>query len=92
MYKESVVVNNKEQKEYDLIFKNDLLFSSDSKNLAYVAKNGEKEFVVLNGKEGRKYDDIRYLRFFQDNKSIVHFARKGNEIWQVVEKINDFRK
>ena len=32
--------------------------SPDSKRVAYVAIEGNKWFVVVDGKEGRKYDDI----------------------------------
>ena len=70
----TVVINGEEGKIYDFItaqtgiVKNEkLVFSSDSKQLAYIAGNAEKEsmihgikefFIVLNGQEGKIYKKI----------------------------------
>jgi hypothetical protein len=46
--------------------------SPDNKHAAYVAQAGIERFVVVNGKEGRRYDDTGSLRYI---------FRKGNRIY-----------
>ena len=36
-----------------------VIFSPDGKHLAYVARQGNKSFLVLDGAEGRQYDGVR---------------------------------
>jgi len=70
-----VVVNNKEEKKYSKVF--NLVFSPDSKKLAYVARDKEKgATVVVNGKEGKYYEDASNITFSPDSKQIVYAAQK----------------
>ncbi len=84
-YKSFVVIDGREEKEYDRI--TGLTFSKNGKRFGYTAKVGlkenqlkmslpeewdyEKEFVVVDGVEYKKYDEIRGLVFSADGK---HFA------------------
>jgi Tol biopolymer transport system component len=56
------------------------IFSPDGKKVAYVAKQENKYFVVVNGKEGKVYDEIildpPQLQFSPDSKKIVYIAKK----------------
>ena len=54
--KSFVIQNGLAGKAYDGI--HDLVFSSDSKTLAYVARKNKKMFVVVNGKEGKTYEYV----------------------------------
>lgn len=85
--KKFIVTNNIEGKKYDDI--HNLTLSPDGKKIIYVAEEKKQEFVVVDGKEGEKYDRIFSLKT-HDNL-LVYFARKGNEIWKVVENLNRLR-
>ena len=52
------VVDGEEKKAYDGIGTASLIFSSDSKRVAYVAGVGKGQLVVVDGREEAKYDAI----------------------------------
>lgn len=56
--KEYVVMDGKEEKQYDLISPSNFAFSPDSQSFAYVAHSGRKALVVNNGKEIGEYEGI----------------------------------
>jgi Tol biopolymer transport system component len=63
-----------------------LMFSPDSTQIAYCAsKDGKHSFVVVNGKQGKTYDQIveDTLIFSPDSKHIAYWAKQG-EAWSVV--------
>jgi len=53
-----VFIDGKEGKKYDAIVKHSPTFSPDGKNLAYLAEENNKQFVVVDGKEESRYDRI----------------------------------
>ena len=53
-----MVVNERDERQYDDIASGTLVFSPDSKRVAYGARLDDKWFVVVNGKDGKQYDDI----------------------------------
>jgi WD40 repeat protein len=64
-----------------------LVFSPDSKHLAYAAKRSGKWVVVVDGQEGAEYHDIGVgsPAFSPDGKRIAYSARTGNFApWVVV--------
>src|SRR6266581_6965744 len=51
----------------------EIIFSPDGKRLAYVASNSGKWFVVVDGKEGKKYDGlVSALSFSPDSRHVVY--------------------
>ena len=50
-----VVIDGEIQANFEAF---DFVFSSDSKHLAYSAIDADKLFVMVDGKAGKKYDDI----------------------------------
>ena len=54
--KEAILLNNDLSPFYDKI--TFMSFSPNSQHFAYAVKNNNKEFVVINGKEGKHYDWI----------------------------------
>jgi len=52
-----LVINEKEEKPYELAGKY-ITFSTDSKHIAYVAMSGGQEMVIIDGLEGKRYDNI----------------------------------
>jgi len=87
--KQFVVVDGKEEKQYDGIMKSTPIFSPDSRRVVYAVKAGNKWFVVINGKEGKQYNGlVRGGRIVFDSPDSLHYlALKGSSIYLVEEKI-----
>ncbi len=86
-----MVVDGKEQKQYDEVAS--LIFSPDSKRFAYAAFMDKKQFVVLDGIEGKRYDGIFKVggigtqKFIFDSSDSLHYlAAEGNSVY-IVEEI-----
>ena len=81
-----VVVDGKEEKQYDRIGSGSL-FSPDSKRVAYGAKVGNKQFVVVDGKEEKQYDSILGAGpvFSPDSQRVGYAAQVGNKRCVVVD-------
>jgi hypothetical protein len=79
--KRSVVVDGKEEKQYDGIGKGYPIFSPDNNHVAYSARTGNKWFVVVDGKEEKQYNDIGAgtLIFSPDSNHVAYSARTGNK-------------
>ena len=88
-----VVVDGEEGRQYDSISYNSLIFSPDSKRVAYGAKMGEKCFVVVDGDEGRQYKLFKFSSLlgqgvvFNAPDSLYFLVYKGNDIYLVEERI-----
>ncbi len=74
-------------------FEESFVVSPDSKHVAYGARVGGKCFVVVDGREGKKYDAIVSIgggRIIFDSPDSLHYLaiKKDNEIYLVQENIN----
>lgn len=74
-----IVVAGKEGKAYTQVKGDSVVFSSDKKSMAYVAGDGNKNFVVLDGVEGTHFDEIYDLRFSPVGSRLAYGARRGLE-------------
>jgi roadblock/LC7 domain-containing protein len=85
--KRCVVVDGVEGKLYDKVNSYRIIFSPDSKHVAYPAKMDNKSFVVVDRVEGKHYDDIDQssLTFSPNGKQIVYAAKTKGK-WFVVVK------
>lgn len=63
----------------------DTVISPDGKRIAYVALRDGKLLVVVDGREGAKYDDLGQgsMIFSADGKRVAYTAQKGGK-WLVV--------
>ncbi len=61
---------------------NNFVFSPDSTRLAYEAEEGDKKFVVVDGKEGKRYDSISYPIFSPDGAHVAYRAEKSRKLWR----------
>ena len=61
--------------------------SPDSKQVAYTARVGKKQFVVVDGKEGKQYDKIGEGTpiFSPDSKRVAYAAKVGKKCFVVVD-------
>ncbi|MCP4254642.1 MAG: PDZ domain-containing protein [Candidatus Scalindua sp.] len=75
------------QAEPSIPIRGSLIVSPDSKHKAYVARKGNKQIVVVDGKESEEYDGIvkGSLVFSPDSKRIAFVARRGNKQIVVVD-------
>jgi hypothetical protein len=64
-----------------------MAFSPDSKRTAYVFRRGGKDFVVLDGSEGKPYEEIHDLQFTADSKHLVYAAQRDGKLVVVVDGI-----
>ena len=60
-------------------------FSPEGRRLAYAALRSGKWFVVVDGAEGRPYDDIHNLQFTADGSHYVYTARRGAKYFVVAD-------
>jgi hypothetical protein len=84
-----VVLDGKDGQQYDGIGAGSLLFSSDSKHVAYVALKGQKTFVVVDEKAGPEFDGVVHgsLAFTDDSQHLVYIALKDGKQHLVVDGI-----
>ncbi len=82
-----VVVDGKEEKPYDGLEEGTLVFSPDSKRVAYVARTSSKQRVVVDGKEEKQYDAIVVgtLVFSPDSKHVAYVARADSRVFVVMD-------
>jgi Tol biopolymer transport system component len=81
--KQRVSVDGKEHRTFDALGPESLSFSADGQHVAYVARLGNKWFVVLDGKEGKGYDGVTAPIFSPDGKRLAYGAIVNGK-WAVV--------
>jgi WD40 repeat protein len=84
-----VILDGKEHRRYKgvswILPIGNLIFSPDSNHLAYIVHDqSEKEFVVLDEKEQRKYDFISELVFSPDSEHLAYIASKEGKMKDIV--------
>lgn len=80
-YDERVVLDGSWQAEFDNIYEDSLVFSPDSKRLAYAAHQGVpgRSYVVVDGVAGRGYEEVGSVRFSPNSQHLAYIARKDRE-------------
>jgi WD40 repeat protein len=61
------------------------IFSPDGTHLAYVANDGMKRFVVIDGKEQKQYDYVNNIVFSPDSKHLAYAAIENKKNIIVVD-------
>jgi hypothetical protein len=82
------VVDGQEGKRYYDIDAGSLIFSPDSKRVAYIGKARSKMFVTVDGQEGNQYDSVVLTGFggrlvFDSTDSLHYLAVKDDKIYVV---------
>ena len=91
-----VVVDGIEGEKYDIIMEGSLVFSPDSKRVAYVATEylghdylvrSKQQFAVVDGIEGEHHDGVvkGSLTFSPDSKRVAYTAKRGRLQFVVVD-------
>ncbi len=76
--KKSVLfLNWKKYGEFDRII--NFGFSADEKRFGIVVRNNHKEFLVLDGNEGKYYDSVVRFMFSKDSQHYIYEASLGNK-------------
>jgi len=79
-----VIINGKTTGPYtDAV--NWVVDSRDGQRLAYIAAREGKRFPVVDGVEGRAYDDVRWLNFTLDGRHVFFLARRLDKWLAVVD-------
>lgn len=79
----SVVIDGIEGQNYSRISRKSFVFSPDSQRFAYLAKTGGKQFIVVNGEEGKRYTECGNPIFSPDSRQLAFVASEGGK-WFVV--------
>jgi Tol biopolymer transport system component len=66
--------------------KNSLIISPDRKRVAYIGIVGNQQYVAADGKNHRKYDDIKFLLFSPDNQHIAYAGKAGDDWYLAVDR------
>jgi Tol biopolymer transport system component len=74
--KHFLVVDGEEGESYDRIVQGSLVFSPDSRRLAYAVERQGKFLIVVDGKEGPEFDDIYNPVFSSDSRHVGYVAGK----------------
>jgi len=67
----------------------DIVFSPDGRQFAYIVEEGEKEFIVLNNKEGKMYDWVGWPTFSPDSKQLAYIVKQGAKLGTMFVVLND---
>jgi hypothetical protein len=59
--------------------------SRDGRRLAYIASREGKRFAVVDGVEGRAYDEVRWLNFSLDGRHVFFLARRLDKWFAVAD-------
>ncbi len=81
------VIGGVEGKAYHEIIKSDLFAIPGGKSFAFFAKNksGGRNFVVINGEDGKEYDDVGNLVFSPDGKRWAYAVRSGEKMYFLID-------
>lgn len=73
--------------DFKSLIQGSVKISPDSRRVAYVAKVGNKQIVVVDGKKGKQYDGIvsGSLVFSPDSERVAYAAMIGNMKFVVVD-------
>ena len=82
---QSVIIGDKKDEAFDPIFGFPIVFSPDSRQVAYQARKGGKMFIVIGDKRSEEFDRVDNPVFSSDGKSIGFGAKEGNKLlWNVM--------
>jgi Tol biopolymer transport system component len=62
----------------------DPVFSADGSMFAFVARNGDKNYVVINGSSGAQYDMVVSPQFSPDGSRLIYRARQDGKRFVVI--------
>ena len=95
-YEKFVVMDGHEHKGYLRITEKSLVFSPDSRHLAYLASRDERWAVVVDGEEQQHYYGIRPIIFFSSDSQrlayVVHQEVGGGDGWPLDFVVVDGRE
>lgn len=81
--KTTVFLDGRKYKDYDYI--RDIYFSPDSKVLSFIAKEGDKYYLVSSGNLSEAYTDIYFLKYFPDSKRFIYVVKNTNNIVSAIK-------
>jgi len=80
-----VVLNGVEQKQYDFIGDSSLMFSQDGECFVYSVQKDNKQFLVIDGLEQKKYEKASPILFSPDGKRLAYVASQGEDAFVVLD-------
>jgi len=80
-----VVFNGVEQKQYDFIGDSSLMFSQDGERFVYSVQKDNKQFLVIDGLEQKKYEKASPILFSPNGKRLAYVASQGENAFVVLD-------
>jgi hypothetical protein len=77
------VVDGQASPGYESVRVGSFIFSPDSKRHSYQVVDQNRPIVVIDGREGRAYDEVAAAQFSPDSEKLVYVARRGNQFYVV---------
>lgn len=79
------VIDNQETPQYEALKMDSFVFSPDSKRTSFQCVKNKKVIVVIDGLEGKEYDDVRLAQFSPDSKKMAYIALRDRRVYVVVD-------
>jgi WD40 repeat protein len=79
------VIDEQETPNYEALKPDSFVFSPDSKRTSFQCVKNKKAITVLDGVEGKEYDDIRLVQFSPDSKKVAYIALRDRRVFAVVD-------
>ncbi len=79
------VIDGQETTPYDALNRDSFIFSPDSKRTSFQCVKNKKAIVVIDGLEGKDYDDVRLAQFSPDSKKMAYIALRDRRVYAVTD-------
>jgi len=84
----SVVLDGRDDKQYDQVFTDSVVFSADSSQLGYGAQEGSDKVLVVNGSEVERAAELAGPIFSPDGQTVACGVSRGSKKAVVVRGIS----
>ena len=79
------VIDDQETPNYEALKLDSFVFSPDSKRTSFVCVKNKKFIVVIDGLEGKEYDQVQMTKFSPDSKKIAYVALRDKRVYVVID-------
>ncbi len=78
------IVDGQPKGPFEGVVRSSFIFSPDGRHTACIVMRDRRQVAVVDGVEGKPYDDVRLLQFGADTARAVYLARQGAQVRAVI--------